>query len=114
MQLNEKIVLREFLGSWLAWAIGDAIDIDQGGKFNRGVGLCSSLEGWIGDRGWDWEEASGVYKLFKNLLEEYNDDPTFPFGGEIVYYREQGDCSMHLNPERIHWVARTIARLEEE
>lgn len=113
--MEEKVILREFLGEWLAWAIVGAVDADQGGEFHRSMGLCSNLEFWLDGKELDWEEAVPIYKLFKNLLNDYNqDDPTFPFGGERVYAEEQKLETMHLNPERIHWVANTINKLEEE
>lgn len=93
--------LKQFLTEWLAWVDNGAVEQDP---FERGVGLCGSLDRWVRRVFPDNNDLQQeVYDELQELL--FGD---YPFGGKELYSREAMHNEMHTNELRLAWVRRMI------
>lgn len=98
--------LYDFYVDWLAWVDRGAPDMEP---YDRSVGLCPSLDWYIGHAGapdWLRMEQGDLFELDER-------DPNYPFG-EREYWEHAKGCSQHLDPARLAWVREHIAEYEED
>lgn len=126
---KSKMHILRFLKEWIYWAETYGKDIDRG--FQRDLGLCPSLDGWLSadwlSADWlsaachtvtHWKEVDEAREYFSHLIPTavgYPDDPVnCPFGGWSTYRKEAREKSAHKNTERLCWVRETIIKLEKD
>lgn len=103
MSKVDKIILR-FLKDWQKW-VDDGAQICN--PFSRNNGLCSGFMGWSELNGIPTRDYLNATVRLKELLGGTH----YPFSGQFQFVRDIRNSEMHMNPERLEWVRKTIEQL---
>lgn len=94
----------KFLRSWLDWA-----ENDQRLPYSKYYGLCSNVYRF----GASEHELEEINNQLLTALDADFGVKDYPFG-EFNYELREQNGTQHLDPDRLAWVKKTIARLEKE
>lgn len=114
MEPTKKHLLT-FLKDWLEWTDADSPVLKL--RYLKSAGICYSLARYFGKHMSEdqYPHYSAVDELMQKLFfEEFGKYTAYPFGGRDEYMQREKTRTMHLCPNRLGWVRRTITALEGE
>lgn len=96
----------KYLRGWLDWAENDG---ENDGPYCNYYGLCSNVYCF----GASEHELEEINNQLLTALDADFGVKDYPFGEFNYEFRSRND-TQHLDPDRLAWVKKTIARLEKE